>query len=738
MNIHGFNCILFYACAATLCGCAAGDGNSPCGQGENLTQYVNPLIGTAYVGHTFPGPSVPFGGVQPGPDTAEKGGHWDYCAGYKYEDDTIYSFSQTHMNGTGCPDLGDIAIMPYVGEIGSRLPSDKYDKESQIARAGYYKVKLKESGASVEISATEHACIYRITFEKDGGKILLDLQKGMAGPPRVVKCSSRIVGNNKIEGECRVKGFIPMRDIAFAMEFDRPITEAKELPQSDPKELGQRYAIDFGLKKGDVLTIKIGISSVDAAGANLNLQTEIPHWDFDAVRDAAEKKWDAVLSRVQIEGSRADKENFYTSMYHLFLQPNNIADVDGAYRATKTNQKKISPTKNYYSSWSIWDTYRAAHSMYTILSPEYVDDFVESMMLHYSDMGFLPINVYYGKETYCMIGNHAISIISESIMKGFYAGNAAKALDAMVVSSTKNLPKSQWDIYEKYGYYPFDIVKNESVSRTLESCYNDYCIALVAQKLARQDISGKFSKRSLFYKNLFDSETKFMRGKDSKGNFRTPFNPFDFAHDGTFGGDYTEGSAWQYTWHVQQDVEGLIEMFGGKKPFVDRLSELFVSHDIRGDKARKSLDITGLIGQYVHGNEPSHHIIYLFTLADAPRKTAELVREVFDRFYMNKPDGLCGNDDCGQMSAWYMFSAFGFYPVNPASGEYVLGAPQIKGAKLNLRGGKTFEIKADNLSKENKYVKSIRLNGKDISGRKTITYAEIMAGGILEFDMSNR
>ena len=724
--------------SALLGACASDSQDCDSAKGRNYTRYVNPLIGTAYVGHTFPGPSVPFGGVQPGPDTAEKGGHWDYCAGYKYEDDTIYSFSQTHMNGTGCPDLGDIAIMPFTGEVGTAAPSDKYEKKNQTARAGYYRVKLEKSGADVEISATEHACIYRITFEKDGGKIFLDLQKGMAHPPRVVKCATRFKGDRLIMGECSVKGFIPLRDIAFAMEFDRPISDVKKIQPFEAQELGERYALDFGLKKGDVLTIKIGISSVDAEGAKLNLDTEIPHWDFDAVRAEAEKKWNEVLSRVHIEGSLADKENFYTSMYHLYLQPNNIADVNGAYKGTKTNLKKISPTKNYYSSWSIWDTYRAAHSMYTILSPERVDDFVESMMLHYRDMGFLPINVYYGKETYCMIGNHAISIISESLMKGFYADKAKEAIDAMVVSSTKNLPKSQWDIYEKYGYYPFDIVKNESVSRTLESCYNDYCIALVAKKFGRDSIRDKFEKRSLFYKNLFDPETKFMRGKDSRGKFRTPFNPFDFAHDGTFGGDYTEGSAWQYTWHVQQDPESLMEMFGGKEPFVKRLSELFVSHDIRGDKAKKSLDITGLIGQYVQGNEPSHHIIYLFTLADAPYKTAELVREVFDRFYMNKPDGLCGNDDCGQMSAWYMFSALGFYPVNPASGDYVLGAPQIKNATLNLAGGKTFTIKANNLSKENKYVKAVRLNGKDISGSKTISYAQIMAGGILEFDMESR
>ena len=716
---------------------------------ENPAQYVKPFVGTAYVGHTFPGPTMPFGLVQPGPETGQYS--WKYCSGYNYDDKAIISFGQTHMNGTGCPDFGDVAFMPFVGDPVKKSYKSAFDKKNESSEIGLYKVYLDDAKAEVNITATERVAFYEIKFDEDNGGLFFNFQSGMGGNParRVLECSidtetlkpTTLFGEiaallndnapNAISGYVRTAGFTN-RKVYFYVVFDKPILKLTQVKMGAATEKAPKWALQFGLKKGETLRVKIAMSTASKEGAKLNMKSELDGWNFKQTVANNKAKWNKILGLIDAKGDEASLENFYTSMYHLFVQPNNLCDVDGSYTATNGQVKK-SHTKSYHSSWSLWDTYRAAHPLYTILTPEKVDMFINDMLAHYETKGYLPVNVYWGYETHCMIGNHAISVLGEAIVKGFNGFDRQKALDAMVVSSTVPHKKSPWIDYEKCGYFPFDVMKTESVSSTMEATYNDACVAASAKVLGNKFIEEHFTKRSNFYKNLFDPTTKFMRGRDSKGNWREPFSPFQFSHAESFGGDYTEGSAWQYTWHVQHDPMGLIKLFGSNEAFCERLNHLFVAED-SNKNARKSADITGLIGQYVHGNEPSHHIVYLFALADQPRRTAELVREVFDKFYLNKPDGLCGNDDCGQMSAWYIFSAMGFYPVSPISAEYVLGAPQLEKAVINLKDGKKFEIIAHNFSRENKYVKAVKLNGKPYN-KKTISHKDVMNGGVLEFEM---
>lgn len=465
------------------------------------------------------------------------------------------------------------------------------------------------------------------------------------------------------------------------------------------------------------------------------LKKENSGWDFAKIKDEAYSTWNNLLSKVDVEGTNEQKTNFYTSLYHLYIQPNNIADIDGKYRGVD-DKVYTSPSGAYYSTFSLWDTYRAAHPLYTILSPEKVDGFIQSMLSHYKAQGFLPIWTLCGKENYCMIGNHSIPVIADAFLKGFNGFDAEEAYRAVKMSSTQNHRNSDWTTYDKYGYYPFDIITVESVSRTLESAYDDYCIALMAKKLGKDEDYAYFMKRANYYKNLFDPGTKLMRGKDSKGHWRTPFNTFLLSHAGTAGGDYTEGNAWQYTWHVQHDVEGLIRVMGGKEAFATKLDSLFFLESTAKNSGFVS-DVTGLIGQYAHGNEPSHHVAYLYMYAGQPSKTQSLIREIFDRFYLPKPDGLCGNDDCGQMSAWYLFSAMGFYPVNPCGGEYIIGAPQTDQVTIHLPGQKQFVVKAKNLSEANKYVSSVELNGHIIKDFR-IKHSDIMKGGELVFVMTDK
>lgn len=703
----------------------------------DFAKYVNPFVGNADNGHTFPGACAPFGMIQASPESGNAS--WRYCSGFNYEDEEILGFAQNHLNGTGCPDLGDILLLPFTGDMQNDNYKAKIDKNTQKARPGYYSVTLPDFGINAQVTATERTAFYKYTYSKGGkARLLVDMQSGLVTSPealrnRVLFADMEMPDNLTITGHNEVQAWV-RRHFFYVVKFDKPYVVKEILPAKEG-ERAKRLVLEFDLEKGETLQTKVAISTVSVDGAKASLAQENAGWDFDKIKQETYNKWNDLLKRVEVTGTENQKKNFYTSLYHLYIQPNNIADVDGRYRGAN-DSVFASPTGEYYSTLSLWDTYRAAHPLYTILMPEKVDGMVNSMLAHYKAYGYLPIWTLWGKENYCMIGNHAVPVIADAILKGFSGFDKTEAYKAMRESLTISHQNSDWQTYDQYGYYPFDIIQAESVSKTLESAYDDYCIAQVARKLGENEDYQFFTKRSNYYKALFDTETGFMRGKDSKGNWRTPFNPLQLFHTGEIGGDFTEGNSWQYTWHVQQDIPGLIDLMGGKAPFADKLDSLFVK-EATTEQTGEVHDVTGLIGQYAHGNEPSHHVIYLFNYVGRPWRTQELVREVFDRFYLPEPEGLCGNDDCGQMSAWYVFSAMGFYPVNPCGGEYVLGAPQMDKFVLNLPEGKTFVVKADNLSATNKYVKSVTLNGKPITGY-TIQHSDIMKGGILEFEMTSR
>jgi len=699
----------------------------------DLTMHVDPFIGTAGTGHTFPGACAPFGLIQAGPETGNLS--WRYCSGYNADDDSITGFTQTRLNGTGVPDLGDIRLFPFQQLAADGKYISSYRKQSQKASPGFYTVEIDD--VKVQLAATEHTAFHQYQFKKGGkGYVLLDLQSGLMGGGqkieyRVKDASIRFVDDKTITGYNEVKGWVG-RKFFYVIQFDRPY-RIKETLQAKEGEKAKRIILEFDLSSTNTIKLKLGLSVVDNDGALASLKAESPGWDINVVRASAKAKWNQLLSRAIVSGDRVQKTNFYTSLYHLFIQPNNIADLDGRYRGAN-DSIATAASKAYYSTFSLWDTYRAANPLYTLLAPDRVDGMIETMLIHQEVAGILPIWTLWGKENYCMIGNHAIPVIVDAYLKGFRGFDAEKAFGAIKKSSLKSHLKSDWETYNKYGYYPFDSVKTESVSRTLESAFDDHCVAQMARALNRQDDYNYFSRRAGFYRNLLDPETHMMRGKDSKGNWRTPFNLFSLSHSASHGGDYTEGNAWQYTWQVQHDAPGLIDLMGGKKVFAGKLDTLFT---IKSPDSAKVLDVTGLIGQYAHGNEPSHHVIYWYNYADQAYKTQELVRTVFDQFYLPKPDGLCGNDDCGQMSAWYIFSAMGFYPANPVGGEYIIGAPQIPQVTLSLPGGKTFSIEAKALSAKNKYVASVVLNGKRLNDFR-IQHADIVKGGKLVFTMTDK
>jgi len=689
---------------------------------EDFAKYVNPFIGAAEYGHCFPGACVPFGLIQVGSETGNGG--WEYCSGYQSTDSTINGFTQTRLNGTGCPDLGDLLMLPFTGDRTDDFKSS-INKQTEQATPGYYSVELTDFGIDAEMTATPHVALHRYKYPK-GKKInlLVDFQSSQCSSTaqlhaHVQDAEVNFEGDKMITGYSNTRVWLD-RTYYYAIEFNKPVVKKQKLADRDKNEKAPRHVLQFDLGSDEELMIKVALSSTSVEGAKANLANEQADWNFEATAENARQSWNDLLSRVKVEGDNDKKAMFYTSMYRLFIQPNNIED---------------NGEKPFYSTLSLWDTYRAAHSLYTILIPEKVDDFVSSMLRQYDEQGFLPIWALWGKETYCMIGNHTIPVIVDAYLKGFKGFDAERAYEAVKTSLTRDHEKSSWEVYDKYGYYPFDIIKEESVSHTLESAYDDYCAAQFAKALGKEEDYKFFIKRSNYWKNLFDPGTKLARGKDSNGNWRTPFNPFSLSHAGTSGGDYTEGNAWQYTWHVQHDVNGLIDLMGGKEAFTTKLDSLFTMAESRNGSGFV-LDVTGLIGQYAHGNEPSHHVTYLYTLAGKPWQTQELVHQIGKTKYINKIDGLCGNDDCGQMSAWYIFTNLGFYPVNPCGGEYVLGAPQLPKATVNLPNGKTFTIEAKNFSDDNIYVQSVELNGKPYT-KNFISHNDILNGGKLEFEMTN-
>lgn len=681
------------------------------------TDYVNPFIGQVGNGHTFPGACLPFGMIQTSPVTGAIG--WDYCSEYKYDDSEIWGFTQEHLNGTGCMDLGDILVMPVTSTSNKQNFRSQFTHEKESARPGYYTVDLLTPQVKAELTCTPHVAYHRYTYTNaEEASVLVDLQHGPVWREEqyhshVLNCEVNWENDHTISGHVRNSVWVT-KDYYFVIEFSRPMTGLKNLPLQKT-EKGNRMIISFDMNKGEHLEMKIALSANSIEAAHKNLNTELAQWDFDGQVKAADAQWNKYLSMIDIEGTEDQKVNFYTSYYHALIQPNNIADCG---------------EEDFFSTFSCWDTYRAAHPFYTIMMPDKVNGFVRSLIRQADEQGFLPIWGLWGKENYCMVANHAVSIVAEAYHKGIRDYDVEKAFEAIKKTQTISHPlKSNWEMYDRYGYFPTDSTAAESVSSTLESVYDDYAAWDMASLMGKKEDMAFFAKRKEYFKNLFDAETGFMRPRRTDGTWRSPFDPAGLAHAESSGGDYTEGNAWQYTWHVQHDIPALVKLMGGKQAFLNKLDQFFTT------KLESNLaDVTGLIGQYAHGNEPSHHVAYLYAMLGKPERTQELVREIFDTQYLPKVDGLCGNDDCGQMSAWYMLSAMGFYPVDPVSAKYIFGAPQIPQITLHLPNGKTFTVVADGLSKENMHVASITLNGKAMKNGY-ITHEQIMKGGKLVFKM---
>jgi predicted alpha-1,2-mannosidase len=683
----------------------------------DYTQFVNPFIGTQGTGHTFPGPCLPFGMVQPGPDNVDKG--WDYTSGYQYNDSIILGFSQTRANGTGINEFGDILLQPFVTDKKENF-GETYLKETEKASPGYYTVTLNNK-VNVELSCTERVAFHQYTYPSSNAKLLVDLQHGLRflTDSLILESDVKIEDNKTIGGYCHTKNWVDKKYF-FTIQFSQTFVSSIVLPKK-AKEAAPRFVLNFDLNN-KILQTKIGLSTVSVEGAKNNVQKELPSWDFTATVAHAKKVWNSYLSRIEIEAEQNQKEIFYSCLYRLFIQPNNIADVDGKYRGAD-DSVRIAKNGEYYSTLSIWDTYRAAHPLYTLIAPESVNGFINTMIEHSKVAGFLPIWTAWGQDNYCMIGNHAIPIIVDAYLKGFTGFNADEALQEMIKSTTQNHINSNWTLLNKYGYYPFDSLDNEAVSRTLEHGVDDYCIAQMANKMGKKEIAATYFTRAKFYKNLFDSSTKQLRGKNSKGNWRTPFNPLTATSPMNNPGDYTEANAWQYFWTpAQYDVGGMMQLLGGKQNFTAQLDSFFT---IKALNPNKHLGQEAMIGQYAHGNEPSHHIAYLYAYSNTPAKGKALITQICKEFYNNTPTGMIGNDDCGQMSAWYIFSTLGFYPVNPVAGEYIIGQPQIQSAIVHLQGGKQLEIKNNNSS-------GLMLNNQPIKGFN-IHHKEISSGGILNF-----
>ena len=727
-------------------------------------EFVNPFIGTGGFGHTFPGAVVPFGMIQVSPDTAIKSvkNGYQWCAGYRYSDKTILGFSHTHFSGTGHSDLGDILLIPTAGKLilepgDESRPEDGYSSrfshKYEYAEPGYYRVKLLDYDIDVELTATERVAFHHYTFnKKEKAHIILDLIHSIYNfDGKVVWAYLRIVSRNLIVGYRQTTGWAKNRFIYFAIAFSEPFLsygykrydenfyyfrESNKIINSlSTREAHEIYGrkirafFDFGIKRE--IYVKVAISGVDIEGALKNLEKEIPDWDFQKVRGKARDKWIRELSKIDVVGGKRDKEIFYTSLYHLMIAPMLYEDVDGRYRGVDHQIHRADKFVNY-TTFSLWDTFRAAHPLFIILNRDRVDDFINSMLKHFeqSPEKMLPVWPFHGNETWCMIGYHSAAVIAEAYLKGIKGINYEKALDSMVKTAT-NGNYGGLKYYESYGYIPVDR-EVEAASKTLEYGYDDYAIALMAKRMGKDDIFRRFFKRAFFYKNIYDKNTGFMRAKKTDGKFREPFDPLM----ANYGGDYTEGNAWQYTWHVLQDPTGLIKLMGGRKKFVKKLDRLF---KIKGDEKKYGSveDMTGFIGQYVHGNEPSHHIAYLYDYAGYPWKTQEKVALIMKKMFDNTPEGIPGNEDCGQMSAWYIFSALGFYPVSPVEGIYLIGKPLFKKAIIYLENGKIFKIIAKNLNEKNIYIKKAYLNGESLN-RAYITHKELMSGGILKFIMSSK
>jgi predicted alpha-1,2-mannosidase len=714
---------------------------------EGAVDFVNPFIGTGGHGHTFPGATTPFGMVQLSPDTDNK--NWDWCSGYHYSDSSIMGFSHTHLSGTGASDLGDVLVMPTVGDI-LYIPGDKsipgsgwrsrFSHDAEGAEAGYYWVDLKDSGIKAELTATPNAGFHRYTFPRsDQAHIVIDLYHKIHGED--VKDSEIVVINDStVAGYRSTSGWAPLRFVYFYARFSKPFSESsiytrtgdgKAESRTWQKEMksggGMGCVVSFKTGQGESILLKVGISSVSRDAAERAVDAEMPNWDFDGIRKSAKAAWDRELSKIQIEGERTTKEIFYTALYHTMIAPNEIADDLGNFIGPDHKVRKAD-SGVFYSTFSLWDTYRANHPLFTLIHPDKVPGMINSLLDSFKGNGFLPLWTLWGDETNCMIANHSVPVIADACLKAIGGFDREAAYQAVKTSLTRDHFFSPWKLYDTVGYIPADR-EPQSVSRTLEACYNDWCAAQMAKLLGRTRDFQFFVNRSQSYRRLYDSSTGFFRGRNTNASWKTPFNPYSIDWS-----SYTEATAWQYTWYVPQDVPDMIRLMGGRDRFVLKLDSLFrVSSQIVGQQS----DITGLIGQYAHGNEPSHHIAYLFDYARQPWKTQFYVREIMATQYNNTIDGIAGNEDCGQMSAWYVLSSMGFYPVNPCGGVYAIGSPVVDSAAIHTAGGKTFTVLVQGQSPSNRYIQSATLNGRPLD-KSWIRHEDILRGGILVFKMAGK
>ncbi len=708
-----------------------------------FTRYVDPYIGSDGHGHVFVGANVPFGFVQLGPTQLTKG--WDWCSGYHYSDSTIVGFGHLHLSGTGIGDLGDIALMPTVGEVvmgRGALPDPSsglysfFSHERETVRPGYYSVYLDRYGVDVELTATKRVGFHKYTFPQSAdASIVFDLEQGIGWDSPV---QGYIFQENDtvVSGWRRSTGWAKDQRVYFSAVFSQPIMDFAVYDSAVRKEgnalearktYGRAF---FETAEGDVIHVKVGLSPVSVENAAQNIQVELPGWDFTEAINRADETWNQELGKVQVEmHDETQQRTFYTALYHTMIAPSVFADVNGEYRGSDGVVYRDSSFTNY-TTFSLWDTYRAAQPLMTLLHPEKMPDMVATWLNIYRQQGKLPVWHLMGNETHTMPGNPGIPVLADAVLKGF-AGDANAALEAMKVSANLDDRGLKW--LHEYGYIPFDKeTTHETVAKTLEYALADWCVAQVASSLGRDEDAKVFQNRSQAYRFFFDPVTRFMRGLSSDGQFREPFNPFHAAH---MADDYCEGNAWQYTWLVPHDVKGLINLFGGEEAFVAKLDSLFIVDGDMGEHA--SADITGLIGQYAHGNEPSHHIAYLYAWVGRPWKTAELVREILTTLYSDDRDGLSGNEDVGQMSAWYIMSSLGFYQVAPAGGVYVFGSPLVKDATVNVGNGRILSIVARNNSPANRYIQRITFNGEPYT-RSYITHAALTAGGELVFEMGSK
>ena len=683
--------------------------------------YVNPFIGTGFHGHTYPGATTPFGMVQLSPDT--RAGNWDACAGYHYSDTTIDGFSHTHLSGTGCADLADILFHPTTREVVIHdgecvLQPYFFSHDDERASCGYYAVTLPDVNIGVELTAAPRTGVHRYTFTGKGPRqVIVDLLHTVT-EEKIDLCELRRTAPGELAGMRRTQGWVPNQYVFFAARFSEPF--------ADVQLLGDKQAVLTFAPDVRTLTIAVGLSSVSVENARMNSLAEVPELDFDAVHARAVGQWRKALGDIVVEGgSRDEMTNFYTAQYHTKLTPNLMSDVNGEYRRHDQTVARMPEGESYYSTFSLWDTFRAWNPLQTLVDTALVNDMIRSMLDMYDSTGELPIWPLASGETGTMIGYHAVSVIADAYLKGIRGYDADKALEAMIRSS--NINKKGSDYYTVQGYIPSNI-KRESVSCTLEYAYDDWAIARMAQAMGRDDVFGEYARRALNYVNVFDGSTCFFRGRQSDGNWSAPFEEF------ATGRDYTEATPWHYRFFVPHDVNGLIQLFGSREAFIREMDRLFT---LESDEMQLDVsDVTGLMGQYAHGNEPSHHMAYLYNYVGQPWKTQELTRRLLHEMYAPTPEGIIGNEDCGQMSAWYVFSSLGFYPVCPGSNEFALTAPQFPKAVVRLANGRTLTVTADN-PRRSVYIASVTLDGKPID-RNYITYDELMQGGELHFALRPR